>query len=245
MNEALRNALAASGLTQLDIAAHLSVDPKTVEKWLAGRAPHPRTRITLAKLLGRAENDLWPKRSLPKRSEGATGEIRAVYPHQWAVPRYVWLEVFQQAEKCIDILDYSALFLAEDTGITSLLTQKADSNVNIRLLLRDPDYHEIVERGIDERIRSMHANRIHNALSLLRRLVEHPSVQTRLYGTTIYNSLYRGDSELLVNTHIYGVAALAAPVLHLNAAGQSGASANYFESFEKVWASAKTYSPKP
>ena len=37
MNDALRQALTDAGLTEADIAATLGVDPKTVQRWIAGR----------------------------------------------------------------------------------------------------------------------------------------------------------------------------------------------------------------
>ena len=60
MNETLRTALAAKGINRLDIAAKLQVDPKTVERWLSGRLPHPSSRAALAKLLDVDETELWP-----------------------------------------------------------------------------------------------------------------------------------------------------------------------------------------
>ena len=40
-------------------------------------------------------------------------------------------------------------------------------------------------------------------------------MELRLHGTVLYNSIYRADDQLLVNTHIYGVMANNAPVFHL------------------------------
>lgn len=42
MNHHLRHALADARLQAVDLAAHLAVDPKTVERWLKGRVPYPR-----------------------------------------------------------------------------------------------------------------------------------------------------------------------------------------------------------
>ena len=41
------------------------------------------------------------------------------------------------------------------------------------------------------------------------------NVEIRLHGTILYNSIYRADEQLLVNTHIFGLAASDAPVFHL------------------------------
>jgi hypothetical protein len=47
-----------------------------------------------------------------------------VYPHRWVVPREVWVRLFGSVEREIAILAYSALFLAEDTGILRILADK-------------------------------------------------------------------------------------------------------------------------
>ena len=51
MNDALRHALAEARLREIDVATALGVDPKTVQRWLAGRVPHPRHRWAVADLL--------------------------------------------------------------------------------------------------------------------------------------------------------------------------------------------------
>ncbi|WP_349261970.1 helix-turn-helix transcriptional regulator [Actinocrinis sp.] len=68
MNQALRSAMMAAGLQQLDLASRLEVDPKTVERWLDGRVPHPSNRAAIAKLLNRPEDELWPSGMLAHRA---------------------------------------------------------------------------------------------------------------------------------------------------------------------------------
>ena len=69
-NEALRVAMAEAGETVESLAEKVCVDPKTAARWLAaGRIPHPRTRVAVAKVLRREAADLWPepfrRRDLP------------------------------------------------------------------------------------------------------------------------------------------------------------------------------------
>jgi transcriptional regulator with XRE-family HTH domain len=238
LNEALRNALAESGLTQLDLATRLSVDPKTVDKWLAGRTPHPRTRSALAQLVGRAENELWPSIAIPKHRDNSNNEIRAVYPHRWAVPRDVWRQLFQQAERQIDILVYSGLFLAEDAGIIYVLSERAQAGVIIRILLGDPDCPAVAQRGIDEGLGDSMAERIRSTLVLFQSLTKLDGVEVRLHRTTLYNSIYRADDELLVNPHILGVPAPNAPVLRLCRSPIGSMAVPYIDSFNLVWETA-------
>jgi hypothetical protein len=60
----------------------------------------------------------------------------------------------------------------------------------------------------------------------------------RLHDTPLYNSIYRFDDDMLVNTHVYGILAAWTPVLLLRRIDGSYF-ATYTESFERVWASAR------
>jgi transcriptional regulator with XRE-family HTH domain len=234
VNETLRTALAAKGIDRLDVAAKLQVDPKTVERWLSGRLPHPSTRAALAKLLAMAEDDLWPAAGDPHARRFGP-EIRAVYPHRWAVPREVWHKHFASAEREIDILVYSGLFLFEDPGMLQLLATKADADTRIRILLGEPESPAVAQRGQDEGIGDSVAARIRNVQTLIKPLVAHDAVELRLHETILYNSIFRADDRLLTNPHIYGIPASAAPVLHLRRSANAALFATYLDSFEQTW----------
>ena len=51
------------------------------------------------------------------------------------------------------------------------------------------------------------AAKIRNVLVLYRALRAIDGAEFRFHQTILYNSIYRGDDQLLVNTHIYGVPA--------------------------------------
>ena len=59
-NERLRAGLLESGVSPASLAEHLSVDHKTVERWIAGRTPYRRYRFAIAVKLGVEEDYLWP-----------------------------------------------------------------------------------------------------------------------------------------------------------------------------------------
>jgi hypothetical protein len=241
LNDNLRHALSNARLQPIDVAAHLAVDPKTVHRWLSGRIPYPRHRWAIADLLQVGEAELWPDVAPPQRV--ISDEVQAVYPHRWAVPRAVWRQLFESATREIGILAYSGLFLAEDTGITRLLAAQARAGIKVRILLGDPDAPEVAARGVDEAIgAAVMAARVRNALTLYRPLVGIEHAEIRLHSTVLYNSIYRADGELLVNTHAYGTPAAEAPVIHLRAAEPQAAAATYLASFERVWATAKMHS---
>ncbi|MEU7935737.1 XRE family transcriptional regulator [Microbispora bryophytorum] len=238
MSDTLRHALARARLGTVDVAAALEVDPKTVDRWLKGRVPYPRHRWALADMLQLDEGDLWPDVSQPRRT--ISHEVKAVYPHRWVVPQAIWRRLFQSASREIDILTYSSLFLAEDTGMIRLLGSRARAGVKVRILLGDPDSPEVAARGAEEGIGAdVMAARVRNAFILYRPLQEVDEVEIRLHRTTLYNSIYRADAELLVNVHAYGTAAAQAPVLYLTTTKDEDSTAVYLRSLERIWANAQ------
>jgi transcriptional regulator with XRE-family HTH domain len=55
-NDRLRDAMQASGVTTIELAESLGVDPKTVERWITqGREPYPRHPQRIAIRLGERE----------------------------------------------------------------------------------------------------------------------------------------------------------------------------------------------
>lgn len=234
-NESLLRALTVARLRDDDVAARLEVDPKTVQRWIAGRVPRPHSRRALAGMLGVDEIDLWPQLRRSLAGDGRPGEVVAVYPHRSSVPTRVWRGVFESAQQEIGVLAYSGLFLAEDLGVLRLLGEKARVGVRVRILLGDPEGPHVSRRGEDEGIGDALAAKIRNALALYRPLRDVEGVEIRLHRTTLYNSIYFGDDEVLVNPHVYGLTAASAPVMHLRATSDDGMLRTYFDSFERVW----------
>ncbi|MFI6388835.1 XRE family transcriptional regulator [Nonomuraea sp. NPDC050540] len=237
MNDYLRAAMAHARLQPLDLASRLGVDPKTVSRWLHGRIPYPRHRAAVADCLQVDEADLWPEAAGAHRM--INHEVRAVYPHRWAVPHAAWRHLFAAATRRIDILTYSGLFLAEDAGLMNLIAERGRAGVQLRILLGDPDSPEVAARGSDEGIgANIMAARVRNALTLFSPIREVPSAGIRLHRTVLYNSIYRADDNLFVNAHAYGTKAPDAPVIHLHHAGQYGTAAVYLSGLERIWSRA-------
>lgn len=234
IGEPLRRALVGARMRDIDVAKSLGVDPKTVQRWLGGRVPHARHRWGVADLLSVHEYDLWPHLAdLPS----IDAEVYATYPHRGSVPREVWHKLFATAERDISILVYSGLFLAEDAELIRLLMSKARAGTTVRIALGDPDSPHVDQRGHDEGINDAMAAKIRNAIILHRPLLA-TGATIRLHSTVLYNSLYIGDDDMLINQHIHGIAAAHAPVLHLSRRVDDGIFATYVESFDRVWSEA-------
>jgi transcriptional regulator with XRE-family HTH domain len=234
VNEPLRRALLRARLREDDIAARLGVDPKTVRRWLNGRVPYPHNRAAIAELIGADEAELWPDAGGLLAVRNRPEELGTVYPHRWAVPREVWVRLFGSAEREIDILAYSALFLAEDAGILRLLMDKGRAGVTVRIALGNPDGPYAAQRG-EEGIGDAMPAKIRNALMLYRPLGTVQNIEIRLHRTVLYNAIYRADDQLLVNQHAYGIPAAQAPVFCLSDSGGGEMAALYLDSFERVW----------
>lgn len=223
-----------------DLATALQVDPKSVERWIKGRTPYRRHRYAVAAHLGVDETYLWPDAlSSDQIATAAESEIINVYAHRWAVPSDLWRDFFDNAEQHISVLVYSGLFLSEDAGIRNVFQKKAEAGATVRILLGDPDSDAVAQRGADEGINDSMAGKVRNALVMYQPLRGVDGIDFRLHDTTLYNSIYRGDDELLVNAHTYAVPASHAPVLHLQRTRSDGMTAAYLDSFERVWSTTR------
>ena len=236
MNDTLRRALADARLGEVEVSSALGVDPKTVQRWVAGRLPQRRHRWALADLVGQHELDLWP--ALTRGGAAQCPEIMATYARRSAVPRDEWHQLFASAEQEIGVLVYSGLFLAEDVDVLRTLAAQARAGVQVRLLLGDPDSPEVAARGAEEGIGEAVAAKIRNALVYFRSLLDVDGFELRLHRTVLYNSLYRADDELLVNIHVHGFPAAHAPVLHLHPRDDRDLTSTYLDSFERIWTQA-------
>jgi transcriptional regulator with XRE-family HTH domain len=235
-NERLRAALLQRGLSTTALAEKLAVDHKTVERWVSGRIPYRRHRFAIAEQLGVDEVYLWPDAlSRDQVAAASSSELIAVYPHRTEVPRDVWGRLFEEAETEIGVLVYSGLWLAEDSGVQRTLAEKARAGVRVRVLLGDAASSEVAERGGEEGIDEAMAAKIRNALAMYRPLRSVEGVEIRFHSTVLYNSIYRADDQVLVNTHLYGLPAAHAPVWHFRKVPGGEVAAAYLESFERVW----------
>ena len=243
-NERLRALLLERRVTPAKLAEAVQVDAKTIERWIVGgRVPYRRHRYAVAAFFGVDEAYIWP--DALDRDEIATAsesEIVAVYPHRWAVPREAWGRLFEQAEREIGILVYSGHFMAEDAGLKRLLAAKAEAGARVRILLGDPESPAVAERGISEGIDDTMPSKVRSAITMFRPLQKaSENVEIRLHGTILYNSIYRADDQVLVNTHIYGTMANNAPVFHLRKIPGGEMVTTYLDSFERVWSLGKPY----
>ncbi|MFI6979960.1 XRE family transcriptional regulator [Embleya sp. NPDC050154] len=242
-NERLRAAILRSDFDLSTIATRVGVDPKTIEKWVAGRAPHRRNKYALASVLGCDVSYLWAdEQGAEATTAMGQAELVSLYPHRSVVPNRVWTDLYERAVENLDVLVYAGFWLSEDPLFLRIVREKAQRGANVRLLLGDPNGESVAQRGADEGIGDAMASKIRNALVNYTKLFGLPGVEFRVHNTVLYNSIYRADDELLVNTHVHGVGAYLAPVLHIRRLPQGTMFATYAESFERVWSDARPLS---
>ncbi|MCP2166296.1 DUF5919 domain-containing protein [Goodfellowiella coeruleoviolacea] len=237
-NERLRDALLRNGLDLAHVARAAGVDPKTVERWITkNRTPYPKHRYAIASLVRESENYLWPDAAAPQRkAEAAESEVVKVYPHRHSIPAEVWDRLIGQAAERVEVLAHAALFLVERPTFIKDLAEKGRNGARIRLLFGDPASREVARRSDEEGLgKGTLGARIRNALAFYRPLVDVAGVDMRFHKTTLYNSMFRFDDEMIVNTHVYGCQGAHAPALHLRNLSAGDLFETYAESFESVW----------
>ena len=236
VNERLRRCMLRAGLNTEALAETAEVSTKTVERWLRGEVvPYPRTRYRVAAVLREDESYLWPGAVDRAALNGA--EVVATYPRRADVPGHLWTELLRQTERNVDLLAYAGLFLTEEhPDWTPLLAARAEAGVRVRLLLGDPGGGSLVARDGEHGIGGGVAGRVRAVLAYYRPLTG--LAEIRLHDTPLYNSIYRFDDEMVVNTHVYGILAAYTPVLHLRRV-DGAYFGTYLESFERVWGSAR------
>ncbi|MFI9780393.1 XRE family transcriptional regulator [Streptomyces sp. NPDC051956] len=236
-NERLRAAVTAGGWTHETLAAKAEVDPKSVERWVnLGRVPRRATALRAAEALGEDVYVLWPALRQPRKARSMSPELVALYPQRADLPVSAFVDLFGQARERIDVLVYAAVFLHEAyPRFNELLTERVADGCRVRIALGDADSANVQARGREERFGDGIESRCRLGLLHFRSLAKSPGVELRTHGTTLYNSLYRADDQLLVNAHVWGVNAYGAPVWHLRRTEDGGMFDAYADSFNAVW----------
>jgi transcriptional regulator with XRE-family HTH domain len=235
-NERLRSTLLESEYDEDSLAREIGLDPKSVQRWITRDVtPRRTTAQRAAKLLGVPATWLWPGLEADRES-ASQAEIVGLYPHRSEVPNHLWLDLLAGAEQRIWLYANASLFLPEDNPESiDIIRRKAESGVQVRILMADPDSPECVMRGIEERLFSGIPGRVRMALAYYSPLVGVQGVEFQLQRATLYNSIFVYDEEMLVNQHVYGMYGYMAPILHLRRIEGGDFFSMYIRSFERVW----------
>ncbi len=241
-NQRLHDAIRQSGRRLEDLADEVGADPKTVERWITtGRLPRPATRRKLAEVLGIPESVLWP--DAPGVAYG-TSELVGIYTTRKELPPATIASLLDAANHHVDVLAYAALWLWDTVpDFAERLAQKVSSGTTVRVCLGDPDSDAVRLRGREEGVGDDGmASRCRLAANYAIVVQRADAGAVRTTGATLYNSVFRFDDELLVNTHFWGSPASDSPVFHFRRRGDRGLASTAFRSFERVWEDAQPLS---
>lgn len=233
----LREALLETHTSVADLVEATGVDPKTVQRWLNGRVPHPRHRAVVAQLLRMREDIIWtlPETPIPA-SPQQSQEIVSAYAHRAQTPVDAWWELFVQAQEQIDLLANAMLFIPEQhAGLMALLKAKCGAACKVRIALADPACEMVRVRDEEEGLGGTLPGRIKNCLYHFRGLLGFPGVEIHYHSTPLYNSLFRFDNEMFVTPHLYGLHGSQAPLLHFRRLEEDGLFDTFASHFEAVW----------
>ncbi len=236
-NERLRGSIASVGLRPVELAEAIRVDPKTVERWITkGRLPHRAHRIAVAKRLGVDEAYLWPELlSDPQTQSASVAELLQIYPTRAAAPQSLWHQLIVGAREAVDVLFYAGTFMFEQYDLVATLRQKSAQGVQCRVLIGDETSAAVRLRAEEEHTTGGLEGRIQLHRRYLRDVLGLLHLEVRTHGTTLYNSIFRFDEDMLVNGHVYGAVAGVSPVLHLRRVPGGRMWEHYMRSFEEVW----------
>ncbi|SBT41852.1 helix-turn-helix domain-containing protein [Micromonospora narathiwatensis] len=244
-NERLRNALRSNNHTERTFAEDLGVDPKTVQRWITtGRVPHQSTAQRAAKLLDVPMSWLWPDLERPQAA-GASAEVVGFYPHRSESPKQLWSDLLLSTHERLDLVAFASLFLPEENPESiEIIKYKASKGVKVRIALGEPGTPELKLRGREERLFDAIDGRVRMALAYYRPLVGVAGIDFHVHTTTLYNSIFRFDDQMLINQHIFGTYGYMAPILHLRRCNSStDLFDTYATSFERIWEESKPYEP--
>ena len=240
MNERLRASMTAA---QVDIHALVQatgVDPKTVQRWLGGRVPHPRHRWAISSLVAEEEGYLWPA-ARPGSAPGAeaTVEVIAAYAHRADIPTAKWADLLTRARSHIDFLGYSFLFLPEQhVDLAAVMEKACAANCTVRIMVADPDGTSAAERDHLEQLAGTLPARIKTTLTHLSSIESLAGVEIRLHNAHLYNAIYRFDDEMIVTPYLVGAHGFQHPALHLRRLGPYGIFVSFAEELERLWSAA-------
>jgi transcriptional regulator with XRE-family HTH domain len=137
-NENLKIALRDQGLTPEEFADVLKVDPKSVQRWLAGTAtPYPRHRAKIARALNLTEHHLWPE--LIDHAADASVEVNEVTGTRAATKAQGHDELVRFIQAARTDLDVSLddISVPITSELANALVRQAEGGQHIRLLTND------------------------------------------------------------------------------------------------------------
>ncbi len=213
----LKTTLQRAGLTAEQFAEIIGVDPKTVQRWVAGRTPYPRHRATVARALNTTEHELWPDDVPPPSGASApdhhapasVGDVIGAWGQDTDPDVPDLAKFISQAGTHIDLLDDTSDLLRAP-GLASALIDRATNRCQVRVLTYLP-------------IRD------------LQPLIAHKHIELRLSELSPAHALIRADDTMLLSLTLAGENDQPPPLLQLHRQTTAGLFDRLARHLEELW----------
>jgi len=237
-NDLLITAIRESGLDILEVADIAGADPRTVQRWLGGRVPHPRYRVKLAQALHLEEQQLWPETGRV-RGKAALGEIAAAFPRRGDPDAPDWRALLRAAHQQVDLLGYSLADVTAAKQTVKLLSEKGGAGCAVRIAIANPNSDAVLAADAQQRPPGRLLARIRASHHHLFGLIGQTGVELRQHQVATSHTIQRFDDTMLLTVHLYGTPGLQAPVLQLRRELDYGLFDQFARHFEDVWQAAQ------
>ncbi len=211
-NDKLHAAVKHAGMTAEDLAEIVTVDIRTVRRWLAGQTPHVRQRGKVARALDVPERDLWPElaAAAARRTAATPSDLIAAYPTTTALDAPDWKTLMRDATDRIELLGDTVAPILTTPGVPELLAGKAAHGCEIRILILDPGRH-------------------------LTPLLDQPGIQIRVLEAPAHQTIHRYDEQLLLTLHLLDEDPESGPLLHIRRNADAGLFDRLEEHHHHLW----------
>ncbi|HUT98385.1 MAG TPA: hypothetical protein VM054_04835 [bacterium] len=176
------------------------------------------------------------------RSSQKTGLIAIWNERDNDESNLLWKTMFKNANSQIDLMAYAMHHLSFQPWFIEILNEKIAKMVQIRILLGNPiviedEFDFIKSRNNEEGKVGSIKERIVTMLEQLEPLYvpRNNKFYVKLHNTTLYNSIYRFDDNMLITPHLYGMVGSSAPLLHIIKNNENSLFEKYTKCFEAVW----------
>lgn len=250
-NDRLHLALSKAGLTPEGLAELAAVDLRTAQRWLAGRTPHWRHRITIAKALQLEEAELWPEAAPRVKTQGSSNELEGAWATATEPGAPRWQKLITNANERIELCDYTLLDILEAPGATTLLANKAAAGTTVKLMIASldslwltlddwpPDTRRALagEGPLTQGIRQSHKR--------LWQLTNNSQAEALQVLMPRCPSILRFDNDMLIAIALWGDPRPRAPILHLHRRQQNGIFDKFTTHYQALWQTGRTINQNP
>lgn len=236
-NDLLIQAIRQAGLDLVEVADIAQADPRTVQRWLGGRVPHPRYRKRLAEALHVEEQELWPE-TVRVRRKAALREITAAAARSGDPDAPDWRALLRAAERQVDLLGYSLHQVTEARQWDKLLAAAIGRGCQIRIAVAAPNSEVVAAADAAQRPPGRLISRIRESQVKLLALSRLPGIEVREHRVATTHTILRFDDQMLLTIHLHGTPGFQAPVLQLRRESDYGIFDQLVAHFEDVWQTA-------